>query len=147
MEEIDVNKKIDEGEYTLFDKFLYGGIGYGHVCLPKNLFTVILSVIYPPFGIIIKHLQLKDTAPYITLDGLHNLINNLGDVIYCVLLTFLFWVPGVIYAFQNLQILNLKKIEKEEKFKNTYGFGTEELTDKLVDDFLNTKAKKNDYNL
>lgn len=146
MDEVDVNKKIDNGQYTLFDKFLYGGIGYGYVCLPKNLLTVILSVIYPPFGIIIKHLQLKDTAPYITLDGLINLVNNLHDVIYCVLLTFLFWVPGVIYAFQNLQILSLKKLHKEEQFKDKYGFGTEELTEDFVDDLLKKKKKQN-YNL
>lgn len=147
MEDVDVNQKIDSGQFTVFDKFLYGGIGYGHVCLPKNIFTVILSVLYPPFGIIIKHLKLKDTAPYITLDGLLNLVNNLGDVMYCVMLTFFFWVPGVIYAFQNLQILRLETIKKEEKFQDKHGFSTKEITDEFVDKFLDAKSKKNAYNL
>ena len=31
-----LEKKIDDDEYTLFDKIMYGGLGYGYFCLPSN---------------------------------------------------------------------------------------------------------------
>ena len=139
--------KIDNGEYTLYDKFLYGGLGYGHLCLNKNGLRVILSIIFPPIAIILKHLQLKENYPYITKEGLINLYNNLGDVMYSVLLTFLFWVPGVVYSFQQFKPFGGEYKDDNEKFENTYGFPADELNVKMVKEIINKRNKKTKFGI
>lgn len=143
----EVNERIDNGEFTLYDKFLYGGIGYGYICLPKNLFRVILSVLFPPFGIILKHLQLKDSFPYITKEGLSNLVANLGDVMWSVLLTFLFWVPGVIYSFQQLKVFGSEEEEDAERFESEYGISSNELSEIMVKEYMRNINKKRKFGL
>ena len=64
----ELEQRIDDNEYTLFDKFLYGGFGYGYFCLPTNIFRVILTVIFPPLGVILKYLD--DEFPYVNLKKL-----------------------------------------------------------------------------
>jgi uncharacterized membrane protein YqaE (UPF0057 family) len=145
MTDIEINDKIENGEFTIYDKFLYGGIGYGYVCLPKNSLRVILSVIFPPLAIIIYHLNLTDDFPYITKKGLINLVNNLGDVIKSVLLTFLFWVPGVIYSLKKLKVID--NLEETEDFKNNYGISPDELTEDMVKEFMRDIKKRKKYRL
>ena len=48
----DIKQKIDSGDYTFIDKVIYGGFGYGKVCIPDELPQIILAVIFPPFSII-----------------------------------------------------------------------------------------------
>jgi uncharacterized membrane protein YqaE (UPF0057 family) len=143
--EEDLDSKIENGEFTLYDKLLYGGIGYGYICLPRNIIRVILSVLFPPFGIVLHHLELKDEFPYITFTGLINLVNNIGDVIWSVFLTFLFWVPGVIYSFQKLKVLGAT--DDVEKFKDNYGIHPDELSDKMVKEFMNDIRNRKKFGL
>lgn len=147
MTDKEVNERIDNGEFTLYDKFLYGGIGYGYICLSKNMFRVIISVLFPPFGIILKHLKLSDTFPYITKDGLANLVANLGDVMFSVLLTFLFWVPGVIYSFQQLKVFGNEIADDTEKFKDNYGISPDELSDDMVKEFMSDIKNRKKFGL
>lgn len=142
-----INNRIDIGDFTLYDKFMYGGIGYGYICLPKNLIRVLLSIAFPPFAIILKHLNPSDQAPYITWDNILNLVNNLHDIMFTLLLTFLFWIPGVIYAFNSLKVFGAEVKEEEEKFKDTYGFSPDELDEKTVKEFMLNLKKKKKYNL
>ena len=142
-----INKRIDEGEFSLYDKFLYGGIGYGYICLPKNFMRVLISLIFPPFAIVIKHLKLKDTFPYITKSGLINLLNNLSDVMYSVILTFCFWVPGVIYSFQQLKVFGMDVEDDKEKFADKYGFSDDELNEDMVREFMGKIKKRKEYSV
>tara|TARA_B100000029_G_C17172550_1_gene813855 strand:+ start:349 stop:666 length:318 start_codon:yes stop_codon:yes gene_type:complete len=97
------NKKIDDDEWTLFDRFLYGGIGYGNFCLPTHLFRIIVTVIFPPLGIILKHLKLSAVFPWITLETIKTLITNLDDILYSFILTTLFYIPGLIYSLSSIE--------------------------------------------
>jgi uncharacterized membrane protein YqaE (UPF0057 family) len=145
MTDQEINDKIENGEFTIYDKFLYGGIGYGYVCLPKNSMRVILSVLFPPLAIILYHLNLTDIFPYITMDGLINLVNNLGDVIKSVLLTFLFWVPGVIYSLKKIKIID--NLEDTERFESEYGIKPNELTEDMVKEFMKDIKNRKKYRL
>ena len=103
-----LENKIYSGNYDLFDRALYGGIGHGVIIFPTYVFKVIFTVIFPPIGEIINTIQdyLLDEFPYITWDTLMELFNfkNLNRIIYSYLLTSLFYVPGLVYTLANLTI-------------------------------------------
>jgi uncharacterized membrane protein YqaE (UPF0057 family) len=90
--------KIQNNKYTLFDKIMYGGLGYGNVCIPKNLFRIIFTVIFPPLGVFLKYT--KKDFPYIDFKGLYM---NFYKIIVCVILTGLFYVPGLMYAMDQMK--------------------------------------------
>lgn len=99
-EKDDKEKRIDNDEWTFFDKILYGGLGYGNICLPKHLFRVISTILFPPLGIIIKNIKILDIFPYIDIS---DFILNIGDFIHSILLTAFFYVPGLIYSLNQLK--------------------------------------------
>ena len=38
---------------SLYDKFMYGGMGYGLFCVPKELPKYIIMIIFPPLAVFI----------------------------------------------------------------------------------------------
>ena len=48
-----VENDIINDKYTLFGRILYGGIGYGAIVVPTNIFKVLFTIIFPPLGEII----------------------------------------------------------------------------------------------
>ena len=102
--------KIDEGNYTLYDKFIYGGLGYGTFCLPTNLFRIIFTVIFPPLGIFMGYII--NTFPFVDFP---KLIRNIDKIIYSFILTMLFYIPGLIYS---LSVIKCGNQEDEEKKNN-----------------------------
>ena len=103
MSENELEKKIDDMEWTLFDRFMYGGLGHGYFCFPTNLVRIIFTVLFPPLGVILKHLKVVEEFPYITMQTLQTLFDNIGDIVYCFVLTSLFYVPGLIYGLSGLK--------------------------------------------
>jgi uncharacterized membrane protein YqaE (UPF0057 family) len=96
-------EKIDIDNWTFFDKVMYGGLGYGNVCLPAHLFDIILTVIFPPLGLILSRLDFQDNFPYIHWNTLDKIIEDISIIIKCFLLTMFFYVPGLIYALNLLK--------------------------------------------
>lgn len=89
----ELERKIDKYEYGLYERIMYGGLGYGTFCLPTNLFRIIFSIIFPPLGIMFKFIIAE--FPYVDFKLL---INNLNEIIYVFILTAMFYIPGLIYA-------------------------------------------------
>ena len=87
----DIKEKIDSGEYTFIDKVMNGGFGYGKVCIPDELPQIILAVIFPPFSILWNW--------YI---GLYTIWKTIYKFIICLVLTMCFYIPGLIYAINDL---------------------------------------------
>ena len=114
-----MSNTIDVSQWTLFDKIMYGGLGYGAFCLPTDFFKVIVAIIFPPLGEIINIVEdtVSDSFPYITWDSMKNLLtaNSLTIIVYSFLLTTLFYIPGLIYTLTNI-------VNKERKIN--YGDGT-----------------------
>ena len=104
-----LEKRIENMEWTLFDRFLYGGLGYGYFSLPTNLLRIILTIIFPPLAIIIKNLKLSHTFPFITIETIQHLIDNFGEILYSFVLTALFYIPGLIYGLSKLKCDELSK--------------------------------------
>lgn len=119
MSKDELEKKIDEDEYTLFDKIMYGGLGYGYFCLPSNLLRIIFTVIFPPFGVAMKFVIQK--FPYIDFK---KLLLEIDELIYVVILTMFFYIPGLIYA---LSVINC----------------AEEIPESTMDSNSDTKTKSN----
>lgn len=105
--------KINAGDWTLFDKVMYGGLGYGAFCLPKNFFKVIMTVIFPPLGEIINMIEdtMSDVYPYVSWGTLAKLLelNNLNRIIYSFVLTSMFYIPGLIYTLSNIKCDDVKE--------------------------------------
>ena len=98
--------KIYNDNYALFDRILYGGIGYGTIIIPLNFFKIIFTLIFPPIGEILSIIgdELLNNFPYITWDTLKTLfdINNLNRIIYSLILTSMFYIPGLIYTLSKI---------------------------------------------
>ena len=94
----DLEKRIDSGDYTLYDKFIYGGLGYGTFCLPTNLFRIIGTVIFPPLGIFMGYII--NEFPFINFE---KLIYGLDKIIYSFVLTMMFYIPGLIYSLSEIK--------------------------------------------
>ena len=95
--------KILDDDWTFYDKVVYGGLGYGNLCLPTHIFDIIFTVIFPPLGIIIKNLDFLDHFPYIHWGTLMKLIDKLDELINSIILTALFYVPGLIYTLNKIK--------------------------------------------
>lgn len=91
-------QRIYDNEWTLYDQILYGGLGYGHFCVPKNLIRILFTIIFPPLGVSLKYTQ--DVFPYINFG---ELFRNFDKIITCFVLTSLFYVPGLIYGLNQIQ--------------------------------------------
>ena len=96
-----LEQKIDEDDYTLFDKIMYGGLGYGYFCLPSNLLRIVFTVIFPPLGVAMKFVTQK--FPYVDFK---KLLMEIDELIYVVILTMFFYIPGLIYA---LSVINCEE--------------------------------------
>lgn len=125
--------KIDNMEWTLYDRFMYGGLGYGYFCFPTNLIKIICTVLFPPLGTILKHMKISDTFPYITYETLSHLLNNLNDIIYTFILTAMFYIPGLIYGLSGLKCT---ATEDQDDFKDL-------TMDDIKDHFKDIRKKKN----
>lgn len=129
--------RIKNDEYTLFDKILYGGLGYGYYSMPTNIFKIILTVFFPPLGILITNLgKLDPNFPYLTTKNLLNILNKIDEFILSFILTMLFYIPGLIYtltkiksqeyAYDKIDVDCTIKEGEESSFKDTTGETLEE---------------------
>jgi len=99
-----LENKINASDWKLFDKVMYGGLGYGAFCLPTNFFKIIFTVIFPPLGEVINTVgdYILDEFPYITWETIKQIFNNLNRIIYSFVLTSMFYIPGLIYTLSNI---------------------------------------------
>lgn len=97
---------LNANDWTLFDKIMYGGLGYGSFCLPSDFFKVIFAIIFPPLGEIINIVEdtVSDSFPYFTWDTLVMLCsyNAITHLVYSLVLTTLFYIPGLVYTLTNI---------------------------------------------
>ena len=103
-----VEQDIQNGDYNLVSKILYGGLFSGAIVIPTNFVKVILTLIFPPLGTILNIIgeQLLNHFPYITWDTLMLIfrLDNFNNIIYTFLLTSLFYVPGLVYTLSQLTL-------------------------------------------
>lgn len=69
---------------SLYDKFMYGGMGYGLFCVPKELPKYIIMIIFPPLSVFIEEMN----------GG----FKNVGRIIINFILTSFFYFPGLLHA-------------------------------------------------
>ena len=98
--------EINMAQWTLFDKVMYGGLGYGAFCLPTNFFKIVIAVIFPPLGEVVNIINdtVSTVFPYVNLDVFYELLKfeNINKIIYSFILTTMFYIPGLIYTLGNI---------------------------------------------
>ena len=106
---------ITPDQWTLYDKILYGGFGYSSFCMPDNVLTIALSIIFPPLGLISalvsKHIDKE--MPWLNIDTLTIIYKYFDKIIYCFILTSLFYIPGLIYVMQYINNPNPDNTDDE----------------------------------
>ena len=97
---------LNADDWTLFDKVTYGGLGYGAFALPSNFFIIIVTCIFPPLGQIINILGKSIIAepPFFTLESLKLMVlpKNIKKIVNSIILTSLFYIPGLVYVLGNI---------------------------------------------
>jgi len=101
-----MTQHIDADQWQLFDKVMYGGLGYGSTCLPTDFFKVIICIMFPPLGEVINIVEdtVSESFPWITWESLKKLctFESLNNIVYSFLLTTMFYVPGLVYTLTNI---------------------------------------------
>jgi len=101
-----MSQTINADQWTLYDKVLYGGLGYGAFCLPTDFFKVIIAILFPPLGEVINIIEdtVNSSFPYINWASIQKLCRykSLNTIIYSFVLTTLFYIPGLIYTLTNI---------------------------------------------
>lgn len=92
-----IEDRIDNGEYSLIDKILYGGLFNGFMILPTNIIKIIYTMVFPPLGILID--SLNDEFPYIDLN---RIVFDMDKIVYSIILTCFFYFPGLIYSLSHM---------------------------------------------
>ena len=107
----EIKQKIDSGDYTFIDKVMSGGFGYGKTCIPDEVPQVILAVIFPPFSILWNW--------YV---GLYTIWETIYKFLICLVLTMCFYLPGLIYAINDLACRARVKVNEADynKLQNGY---------------------------
>tara|TARA_B110000285_G_C14959626_1_gene530997 strand:+ start:432 stop:797 length:366 start_codon:yes stop_codon:yes gene_type:complete len=103
-----IKEKIDRDEWTFTDKILKGGFGYGKFCIPDELPQVVMAVIFPPLSILWNwHL------------GYYSIWETIKKFFICLLLTMCFYLPGLIYAINELSCKARVKISEQKYLDKT----------------------------
>ena len=101
-----MENNIDLNKWTLYDKVMYGVLGYGSFCLPNDFFKIIITIIFPPLGEIMTIIGNDVTydVPFINWRVIKNLLTyeNINRIIYSFILTTLFYIPGLVYTLRNI---------------------------------------------
>ena len=119
---------INVREWTLFDKLMYGGLGYGAFCFPTDFFKVIITIFFPPLGEVLNILDDTITAefPYVSWECMKKLCEyeNMKRLVYSFILTALFYVPGLVYTLTGIveQEQQVPTTAKTNTFISTSGF-------------------------
>jgi uncharacterized membrane protein YqaE (UPF0057 family) len=120
--------QIDANQWTLFDKVMYGGLGYGSFCLPNDFFKVIVAILFPPLGELINIVEdtVSYSFPYFTWDTLIMLCsyNAITHLVYSLMLTTLFYIPGLVYTLTNI----VNKERQTTYDTNTYIYANPKIT-------------------
>lgn len=120
--------QIDASQWTLFDKIMYGGLGYGAFCLPSDFFKVIISIVFPPLGELINIIEdtVSKDFPYFNWDTLVMLCsyNAITHLVYSLALTTLFYIPGLVYTLTNI----VNKQRQVEYDTDTYIYANPKIT-------------------
>ena len=104
MDSVEVD--IHRGDYSLYQRILYGGVSSGALVLPTHIFKILFTLIFPPLGEIMNCVSdyLVDNFPYITWDAIKQIFDyeNLTRIIYAYVLTSMFYLPGLIYVLAKI---------------------------------------------
>jgi uncharacterized membrane protein YqaE (UPF0057 family) len=78
----------DMDNVSLYNKMMYGGLGYGTFCIPKELPNYIIAIVFPPLSVFVQQMKTG--------------FKRVDKIIICFILTSFFYFPGLLYALNDL---------------------------------------------
>jgi uncharacterized membrane protein YqaE (UPF0057 family) len=73
---------------SLYQKMMYGGMGYDSFCVPKELPNYIMLIVFPPLSVFIQQWKTG--------------FKRVDKIIICFILTSFFYFPGLLYGLNEL---------------------------------------------
>lgn len=73
---------------TAFERLMYGGFGYGKMCIPAGLGQLILTILFPPAGVFYEEYKTG--------------FKNVSRIVMNFILTACFYFPGLIHALSGM---------------------------------------------
>jgi len=80
--------KVQEGFNDGYERLMNGGFGLSPICVPTYLPRLIITIIFPPLGVI--------------LEQYHTGFKNPQKIITSIILTSMFYFPGLLHALYGL---------------------------------------------
>ena len=74
----------DMDNVSLYDKMMYGGMGYGTFCVPKELPSYIMVIVFPPLSVFVQQWKTG--------------FKRIDKIIISFILTSLFYFTGLFYG-------------------------------------------------
>ena len=102
---------------SLLDAILYGNMITEPICFPPKFFTYLATIVFPPLGTWIEQHRAKYPNP--------------GKIAITLILTALFYFPGLIYALHGLACggnltVPINNTRKQRRIKHTHTVDTDE---------------------
>lgn len=73
---------------SALEQMLYGGFGGKSICIPSGLGTLIITVLFPPIAVLYEQY----------LNG----FNNINRIFMNIILTSMFYFPGLLHALSGM---------------------------------------------
>ena len=75
---------------SAIDRFLYGGMGNGTICIPRFFPDILMVILFPPLAVFIQ--QYRAGFP------------DVKQIVISLILTSCFYFPGLLHAFSGMSV-------------------------------------------
>lgn len=93
---------VYEGAYSTYDTVMYGDFIAEDLCIPEKFFVTLMAIFFPPIAVTYRQFRAGFPNPI--------------EIFICLILTAMFYFPGLIYALNKINCG--EDLTKSKKYYN-----------------------------